>query len=183
MICCHHDPQLAEPTEIINICPGCDKRFRNDYVNSSTVSLWEILAESDFFPFPDYHGQSMTILDACPTRDQERVHNAVRKVIRKMNITLTEPKNTKSKSICCGDSFYDLIPVEDLKSQMRKRASEMPSEDVIVYCVSCIKSMYIGEKKPHYLVDLIFADDTIPKTYEPDEWHKELNSYMDAHSN
>jgi hypothetical protein len=67
MTCCHHDPELKKPTRIINICPGCDKRFCSDYVNSSTISLWEILANSDFFPFPDYHNQNMTIIDACPT--------------------------------------------------------------------------------------------------------------------
>ena len=54
----------------------------------------------------------------------------------------------------------------------------MPVEDVVVYCVSCIKSVFIGGKKPRYLIDLLFADETSPKTYEPDEWHKELNEYI-----
>ena len=181
MICCHHDPLLEEPTEIINICPGCDKRFRNDYQNSSTISLWEILAESDFFDFPNYQGKSMTINDACPTRDKEHVHNAIRKVLQKMNITLVEPKKTRTKGICCGDSFYGIISTEKVKEQMIKRASEMPLDDVIVYCVSCIKSMYIGNKNPHYLIDLLFVDETLPKTYEPDDWHKELNNYIENH--
>jgi len=181
MICCHHDPQLKEPTEIINICPGCDKRFQNDYKNSSTISLWEILAESDFFNFPNYQGKSMTINDACPTRNQENVHNAIRKVLQKMNIALIEPTKTKIKSTCCGDSFYGVIPTEKVKEQMIKRASEMPLDDVVVYCVSCIKSMYIGQKKPHYLIDLLFVDETVPKTYEPDAWHNELNNYIEKH--
>ena len=181
MICCHHDPQLAEPTEIINICPGCDKRFRNDYENSSTISLWEILAESDFFEFPDYQGKSMTIIDACPTRDQDRVHSAIRKVIRKMNITLIEPKNTRTKSTCCGDSFYGVIATQKVKELMVKRASEMPLNDVVVYCVSCIKSVHIGGKKPHYLIDLLFSETTLPKTYEPDAWHKEIDLYIENH--
>jgi Fe-S oxidoreductase len=179
--CCHHDPQLAVPTRIINICPGCDKRYRNDYRNSSTISLWEILAENDFFNFPDYHGQTMSILDACPTRDQDRVHEAIRIVLGKMNISLQEPLNTRTRSTCCGDSFYGLIPTEKVKAQMLKRASEMPLEDVIVYCVSCIKSMHIGKKRPHYLVDLIFGEETQPGTFEPDEWHRELDIYIEKH--
>ena len=44
LICCHHDPQLSEKTEVINVCPGCDKRFGNDYQSTSTISLWEIIA-------------------------------------------------------------------------------------------------------------------------------------------
>jgi len=179
--CCKHDPQLKEKTEIINICPGCDKRFRNDYANSSTISLWEVIAQSDFFDLPNYQGKQMTIIDACPTRDQERVHNAIRTVLRKMNIVVVEPQNTRSKSTCCGDSFYGVIPVEKVKEQMVKRTSEMLLDDVVVYCVSCIKSVYIGGKKPKYLVDLLFADETLPKTYEPDEWHKEIDDYIEKH--
>lgn len=181
MTCCKHDPQLKEKTEIINICPGCDKRFRNDYTNSSTISLWEVIAQSDFFDLPNYQGKQMTIIDACPTRDQDRVHNAIRTVLKKMNIEVVEPQNTRTKSTCCGDSFYGVIPVEKVKEQMVKRTSEMPLDDVVVYCVSCIKSVYIGGKKPKYLVDLLFADETLPKTYEPDEWHKEIDGYIEKH--
>jgi Fe-S oxidoreductase len=179
--CCKHDPQLKETTEIINICPGCDKRFRNDYTNSSTISLWEVIAQSDFFDLPNYQGKQMTIIDACPTRDQDRVHDAIRTVLRKMNIVVVESKNTRSKSTCCGDSFYGVIPVEKVKDQMVKRTSEMPLDDVVVYCVSCIKSVFIGGKKPKYLVDLLFADETLPKTYEPDEWHKQIDDYIEKH--
>jgi Fe-S oxidoreductase len=180
-ICCHHDPQFTEDTEVINICPGCDKRFRNDHHNSSTVSLWEILAQNDFFAFPDHKGRRMSILDACPTRDQERVHNAVRTLLQKMNITVIEPARTRTKSTCCGDSFYGVIPVEQVKEQMIQRAWEMPADEVAVYCISCIKSMHIGGKKPQYLIDLLFAEETVPRTYEPDAWHKELDDYIARH--
>jgi Fe-S oxidoreductase len=179
--CCHHDPNLKQDTQIVNICPGCDKRFRSDYRNSSTISLWEILAESDFFPFPDYQNQSMTIIDACPTRDQVRVHRAIRKIVRKMNINLVEPKNTGTKSTCCGDSFYGAMATEKVKELMIKKSSEMPLNDVIVYCVSCSKSMFIGKKQPHYILDLLFSEQTVPKTYEPDDWHRELNDFMEKH--
>jgi hypothetical protein len=64
---------------------------------------------------------------------------------------------------------------------MVARASEMPAEDVVVYCVSCVKSMFIGGKRPRYLVDLLFAEETDPHTYEPDEWHRELDEYIRAH--
>ncbi|MEI6173043.1 MAG: (Fe-S)-binding protein [Bacteroidota bacterium] len=181
MDCCHHDPLVATETEVINVCPGCDKRFGKDYPKTSTISLWEILAEQDFFPFPDHHGRQMTILDACPTRNNEKVHAAIRILLEKMNISLVEPRNTRTKGTCCGDSFYGVIPTEKVKEQMIKRSSEMPLEDVVVYCVSCIKSIHIGGKHPQYLVDLLFADETLPKTFEPDDWHRELAEYMEQH--
>jgi Fe-S oxidoreductase len=181
MTCCQHDPVFKSKTTVINVCPGCDKRFGKDYKSCSTISLWEILANSHFFVFPDYHGKSMSILDACPVRENKKVHIAVRQVLNKMNIKVVEPKSTKTKSICCGDSFFGEIPTEEVKVQMRKRANDMSQEDVVVYCVSCSKSMFIGGKKPKYLIDLLFEEETVPKTLDPDEWHKELKAYIELH--
>ncbi|HLN54743.1 MAG TPA: heterodisulfide reductase-related iron-sulfur binding cluster [Bacteroidales bacterium] len=175
--CCRKDPEFYEPHNVINICPGCDKRYRLDYKSCSTISLWELLADSDFFPLPDYRKRKMTIIDACPTRDQERVHTAVRKLIRKMNITLVEPEKTREKSTCCGDTFYGELPVEKVRAQMIKKGSEMPVDDIVVYCISCSKSMFVAGKKPRYLIDLLFREKTLPFTFEPDAWHEQLKSY------
>ena len=179
--CCRNQPQFEVGMEVINICPGCDKRYRNNYQNITTISLWEVLAETDFLKFPDYNGREMSIMDACPTRDQDRIHNAIRTLISKMNIKLIEPKNTRRHSVCCGDTFYGVLPVEQVKNQMIKRANEMPVDDVIVYCVSCTKSVFIGGKKPHYLIDLLFNEESLPLTLEPDDWHLELENYIKNH--
>jgi hypothetical protein len=98
-----------------------------------------------------------------------------------MNIILVEPKSTRTKSICCGDSFYGEIPTEKVKEQMIRRTSQMPVNDVIVYCVSCTKSVFIGGKQPRYLVDLLFGEDTLPMTLDPDQWHKEIDDFIAAH--
>ncbi|OFX58645.1 MAG: hypothetical protein A2046_06920 [Bacteroidetes bacterium GWA2_30_7] len=181
LTCCKHEPNLKTKAEVINICPGCDKRFKNDYEQTTTISLWEILAENNNFPFPDYGGKTMTINDACPTRNQTQIHKAIRILLKKMNITLVEPEKTGTKSTCCGDTFYGTIPTSKVKEQMIKRTSEMPVNDVVVYCVSCTKSVFIGGKTPHYLVDLLFNEKTISKTLEPDDWHKELDVYINEH--
>jgi len=145
------------------------------------VSLWEVLARTDFFPLPDYHGRKMSIIDACPTRDRTRVHDAIRTLLRKMNVTLVEPKNTRTRGTCCGDTFWGEIPTDRVKEQMKKRTAEMPVDEVVVYCVSCSKAVFIGGKTPRYLVDLLLGEETEPKTLDPDEWHRELEIYIDAH--
>ncbi len=181
LICCRHKPNLDKGTQIINVCAGCDRRYRELYEGITTISLWEVLAETKTFPFPNYNGKEMTILDACPTRDQERIHNAVRVLLKRMNIIVIEPEKTRTSGTCCGDSFYGSLPVDKVKEKMKNRAREMPVEDVVVYCVSCSKSMYIGGKKPRYLVDLLFGEDTIPETFEPDDWHGLLSNFINEH--
>ena len=181
LTCCKHEPGLPRPARVVNTCPGCDRRYRELYEGVSTVSLWEILAASRTFPFPDYGGAVMTVLDACPTRDQERVHEAIRTVLSRMNITVVEPDKTGTRGTCCGDTYYGALPVDRVKEQMCKRAAEMPAGEVVFYCVSCCKAMHIGGKRPRHVVDLLFAQETAVGTFEPDEWHAEIDAFIAAH--
>jgi Fe-S oxidoreductase len=181
MTCCRKDPQFREETELVNVCPGCDKRFRLNYPRTSTISLWEILARTETFSFPDYGGRTMSIIDACPTRDQPRIHEAVRALLTRMNITLVEPRSTRTKSICCGDSFWGEVPSGQVLNLMKKRAAEMPVDEVVFYCVSCAVSMANGGKTPRYMIDLLFGEPTVPRVLDPDAWHAELQAYIDAH--
>jgi hypothetical protein len=179
--CCRHTPEVAVGRTVINVCPGCDRRYRENYESPSTVSLWEVLAGSGDFDFPDYAGAAMTVLDACPTRDQARVHDAIRRLAERMNIRVEEPERTRERSTCCGDTFYGQLPTEQVLRQMSAKASSMPLDDVIVYCVSCSKSMFNGGRRPRYMVDLVFGEDTVPGTCDPDAWHAELDRFIEAH--
>ena len=64
---------------------------------------------------------------------------------------------------------------------MNKRSNEMPCDNVVVYCVSCLKALYIGGKKPHYIIDLLFEEPTEIGISEPDAWHFELFQYIATH--
>ncbi len=179
-ICCRFAPKLSD-ARIITICSGCDRRFRSLYEGITTVSLWEVLDECQTFPFPDYCGTKMSVQDACPTRTEQRVHLAVRSLLKKMNVAVIEPEHTKSNAICCGDSFFGALPVDELKAKMKQRASQMPCEDVVVYCVSCVKAMHIGNRSPHYLLDLLFGEPTEYESSEPETWHAMLDEYISDH--
>ena len=180
--CCRHDPGFTEPTEIINVCPGCDKRFRSLYANVTTVSLWEVVAQrEDEFLLPNYFREQMTILDACPARDRPAIHEAIRTLLNRMNIILTEPANTRTNSTCCGDSFYPQLPVEKVNELMCKRTEELPHKNVVVYCVSCIQSVAIGGKTPRYLPDLLMGLQTNVKVLPTEVWHQELDAYIERH--
>jgi Fe-S oxidoreductase len=182
MTCCKKKPDVPEFSKIINVCPGCDKRFEFDYRNISTISLWEVFDEPGFFAFPDYKGRHMSIIDACPTRNKVIVQEAIRSLLLKMNIEIVEPANTKTKSTCCGAGIYGDVPVDMVLDAMKRRTAEMPEDDVVVHCVSCIKSVYIGGKSPQYLPDLLFSEETFPQTYEPDQWYAELDKFIEDNS-
>ncbi|HBE79816.1 MAG TPA: hypothetical protein DDW65_18855 [Firmicutes bacterium] len=180
-ICCRHEPRLEAGSLIINVCAGCDRRFRSLYEGISTISLWEVLDGLDTFQYPDYQGLTMSIHDPCPVREKPQVHQAVRNLLKKMNIDVIETKFCGTRSICCGDDFYTKLPLETVHQKMKERANAMPCEDVCVYCVSCIKSMVIGGKTPRHLIDLLMGETTEPQVYDTVEWHGQLQDYIDRH--
>lgn len=96
-ICCRHDPRLPHGSTIINVCAGCDRRFRSLYEGIDTISLWEIIDGLGNFLLPDYKGLQMSVHDACPVRDKPVVHKAVRNLLEKMNINkiIIRSRNTE----------------------------------------------------------------------------------------
>ena len=180
-ICCRHDPQVEKGAVIINVCAGCDNRFSNLYEGISTLSVWEVIDSLDSFVFPNYQGLKMSVHDACPVREKPQVHQAVRNLLKKMNIEVIETKLHGTRSACCGDDFYPKLSVEKVHTMMTKRADSMPCENVCVYCVSCIKALHIGGKTPRHLIDLLMNETTEPQTYDTVKWHAQLQEYIDQH--
>lgn len=180
-LCCHHDPQLPEGATIINNCAGCDRRFRSLYSGVQTISLWEVLDQLPELPLPQYQGLALSVHDSCSYRPKPQVHAAVRSLLRKMGIRIVESPFSGTESICCGDTFYGLIPLEEVHAFQMKRAAQMPCQDVVVYCVSCIKAMTIGGKTARYMVDLLLGEETDPQETDLVKYHDALQRYIDTH--
>ncbi len=180
-VCCHYETGLAAGATIINVCAGCDKRF-GLRKGITTISLWEVLDKLENMPLPNYQALRLAVHDACPVRGKPQVHKAVRSLLGKMNIQIVEAERHSADSVCCGDTFYPALPLDEVHQKMRHRAQSMPCEEVAVYCVSCIKAMHIGGKKPRHLIDLLLGEPTQAQSCNLEEWHSELRVYMDAHS-
>ena len=179
--CCRHEPELPAGATIINNCAGCDRRFRSLYDGIQTISLWEVLDAIPALPLPTYDGMQLSVHDSCSFRKKPQVHAAVRSLLDKMHIEVVESPYSGTKSICCGDNFYGHIPLEEVHAFQKKRASQMPCQDVAVYCVSCIKSMHIGGKTPHHMMDLVLGEETDPQETRIDVYHETLDQYIEEH--
>ena len=114
---CRHDPCLPAGSVIINNCAGCDRRFRKLYEGISTITYWEV------------H-------DSCSFRCKPQVHEAIRSLLRKMNVTVVESEFSREKSICCGDNLYGHVPEAEVERFQKMRAAQMPCGDVVVTCIS-----------------------------------------------
>mgnify|MGYP003621871491 FL=1 len=179
--CCRHEPELPAGATIINNCAGCDRRFRSLYDGIQTISLWGVLDAIPALPLPTYDGMQLSVHDSCSFRKKPQVHAAVRSLLDKMHIEVVESPYSGTKSICCGDNFYGHIPLEEVHAFQKKRASQMPCQDVAVYCVSCIKSMHIGGKTPHHMLDLVLGEVTEVQETRLDVYHDAIDRYIEEH--
>ena len=162
--CCKACRGSDERVTIIVCCPGCSHKFEALYPNASVVSLWKVLLNTDF-PFPDYHGEKMSIHDSCRARqrDSAEMQASARELCRKMNIALVEPLHTRETAVCCGGSAIDLVA---RKKMAQERAKEFSQEDVVVYCTGCTRSLSVTDKRPRHLLDLLFGEPTQGLTLE-----------------
>ncbi len=180
-ICCQHDPQVPHGSTIINNCAGCDRRWRGEYEGIQTISIWEVLDSIANLELPDHSGLTLSVHDSCSYRERPCEQKALRSMLAKMNIDIVESEFSGAKAMCCGDRAYGKVSSEELTVLQKKRAAQMPCQDVAVQCVTCIKSMAIGGKTPQYLPDLLLSKKTEQGNLDMVAYHDELQKYVDAH--
>ena len=158
LTCCKSEIRPPEKARLIVCCPGCSHVFGSRCPGSEVISLWRVLLDVNF-PFPDYHGQRMSIHDACQARgrDSEEMQESARALCQRMNIRLIEPEWTGDEARCCGGSAKDL---ESRRRMALSRAAEFTEENVVVYCTGCARSFSITPVRPRHLLDLLFGEPT-----------------------
>ncbi len=179
-ICCRHDPKLPVGSTIIANCAGCDRRFRSLYDGVQTISFWEVVDALDVV-WPDHSGLTVSVHDSCGYRHKPQVHKAIRSLLAKMHIKVVESKFSGTSSVCCGDNFYGYVPNEEVERRIKLRADQMPAQDVLVYCIGCVRAMQSGGNQPHHLLDLLFNHKAEAMLDTLDEYHSRLNGYIDCH--
>ena len=179
--CCFTTPQLEPGTRIITPCATCAEKYTKLYTDCEAQFFLTDIANSTDFPFPDYGGISMSIQDTCSARSHPEYLATIRRLLERMNIRLIEPAKTGQRAKCCGQVFYGKLDNCKVEAQMKIRANEMPCEDVVVYCASCIMSMTVGGKRPRYILDLLFGEPTLMKNAEVDAWNKRLRHFRETH--
>lgn len=99
------------------------------------------------------------IHDACHARgrNSSEMQESVRKLCSKMNISLIEPSLTKDESPCCGGCAKN---IETRKQMAFNRCESLPLDDVVLYCIGCVRSFSVTKATPHHMLDLIYNEPT-----------------------
>lgn len=175
--CCRVEKELEKDSVVITNCPGCWNRYNNEYEGVSSVYLPQIVDLLDGEDLPDYTGLEVSIQDSCKFRNKPEVHDAIRSILTKMGVKVTEAENCRENSVCCGNSLYRKIPDEEFNEEIEKRAQKMPCDDVVTYCIGCTRTVMQGGKTPRYLYDLITGCEPEPIEKDIRAFRKKLKEY------
>jgi hypothetical protein len=186
--CCRKGNDRAnlspEDTAII-ICFTCFAACEQFSNAGKTISVWEIIDSDNDFPFPNYNGEKITVQDCWRAVGRDNIHNAVRSLLKKMNVEPVELNENRSKSRFCGSmSAYMQQSVQNTGNPLRagrleergtgrtgifkehseedrinfikKHTEQFTTDRVVSYCIHCDDGIKIGDKKSVSLLNLIF---------------------------
>ncbi|OFV69421.1 pyridine nucleotide-disulfide oxidoreductase/dicluster-binding protein [Acetobacterium wieringae] len=148
--------EMERPTFIL-ACSSCMRIFEKYLPEIKLESLWDIyvregLPNKDHIKTP----QTLSIHDACGTRENSDLHESVRKIVAKLGYGIEELEYTKEKTKCCG---YGGLVYYANREQSNAFVSERIGEsenDLLVYCAMCKDLFVSGGKRTYHLLDLIY---------------------------
>ncbi len=152
--CCNVKSILDNGVRVVTSCPGCHETYIN---NNTSITLYEIIDNDSEYEFVNYQGQVFSIHDSCVFKN-EKMNNqfeVIRSLVKKMNIELLEPKKTKNNTECCGEIYIDKLSDEEVLKKIEDRANQMPTDNVIVYCMGCYDNMKKVGKRPVHIMELL----------------------------
>lgn len=180
--CCRGNLQLLkEGDTAVCICNTCSAFCDESSKARRIVSIWEIVAKDEQFPFPDYKGKEIALQDCWRAYDKRSEQDAVRELMRKMNIRVVELPENYEKTCFCGtgvlqmppDYYHELAPKrfgkdapnhffqpytdEDKIERMRVHCADITTEKVACYCVACANGINLGGKKSVHVMELLFT--------------------------
>jgi Fe-S oxidoreductase len=124
--------------------------------------------------FPDYKGARYVLSDCWRDREHPEIHEAVRSLLKKMNIEVTELKRNRENADFCGtlhfetELYRDEVPSfdhishfgrETAKKLMEEKVSQLHGMAVITACCRCYKGIIAGGGHPVHMMSLLAGSD------------------------
>ena len=170
---------FAAGDEVYSLCHNCNNIIEEMHPDLRVRSLWELINTDDTFPFPDCSGMKAVIQDCWRSKDRAEEQDAVRSLLRKMNIEYKEAKLHHENTDFCGISLYRPQPPRnpklapkhyvdgaagkfiphtesEQKQIMEEYCRQFGPYKVICYCHYCLEGLKIGGCDAVHLAELLF---------------------------
>lgn len=180
--CCRPSQKLfQEGDTVLTICQTCWAITEEVSPKAAKMSFWEYVLNDPDFPWPDYHGEKMTVQDCWRARKKRSLMEAVRECMKRMNIQPVEieenyentqfdgvwrfnPVQKRNMDIApvyftqVKDHGLELILKEEQAARMREWVGQYKTERAAAYCNACLRGMKMGGAEGIHLMELMTAN-------------------------
>lgn len=176
--CCRVSQDLFhEGDTVLTNCVSCAIITDEVSPQANEMSLYEYLLQDPLFPWPDHHGEKITVQDCYRTVHKPQVQKAVRECLLRMNMVPVEIEENYEKTRFDGpfrytkmpsgnlkiapvffnklnDEYIEVLPAEEQERIMKEWVRQYQTERVVVYCNSCLNGVKMGGANGVHLLDL-----------------------------
>jgi uncharacterized membrane protein YdjX (TVP38/TMEM64 family)/Fe-S oxidoreductase len=145
--------------QILTACPNCYTVFKTYAPQFKLLSVFQQLDQSGAPQSGSIQG-AVTVHDPCVHRFEPEIHQAVRSLINKSGLTVTEMTNKGRNTFCCGEGGCVMATKPKLAHNWRqKRALQSKQHIIVTYCAGCVEFLAPVAPTVH-LLDLLFDPTT-----------------------
>lgn len=164
---------------VYSLCHNCNNIIDETHPGVQVYSLWELIDGDGDFVFPDYQGARMFVQDCWRARERAAEQDAVRSLLRKMNVEILEVAPNRADTRFCGASLYRPQPPrnprlapkhyvddarglfephtpEEQKAIMTEYCQKFGATPVACYCHYCLEGLKMGGANATHLAEMLF---------------------------
>ncbi len=140
---------------VLAACPNCHKIFSNYGGELQVKTVYEILAKDGAHSGRRLSGV-VRIHDPCAVRSEEKVHAALRKLVRQKGLEIEEMAHSGKKTLCCGEGgAVGCVATAFSEKWGEIRKTEAEQRMIITCCAGCAGSL--NRKTPtSHVLDLLY---------------------------
>ena len=180
--CCrpgHKKPAAGDTA--LTVCMSCSAIIKENRPDITEINLLEWIASNPSFPYPDLKGASFILQDCFRARGKDRLFDAVRTVLDRLNARVIELEENRNRTEFCGTFRFNpmlqknidiapnyfegyMKPLLSLcsKAEQQKRLEEycaqFAGQKVVCYCNSCLRGLKQANVDAVHLLDLLFPE-------------------------
>ena len=162
---------------VLCVCLSCLMTAEENAPDARSISVYEYLLEQPDFPWPDLHGEHITVQDCFRARSRPALREAARECLRRcraevaelpdrgetcefdgvflMNPIPTPTRNAAPKAFDELSRHVRLLAPEEQTRLMREHAAQISTKRVVAVCNGCESGLKRGGANATQLLDLI----------------------------
>ena len=141
--------------QVLVACPSCQRVFSTYAPELTTRMVYELLNELPL-PATPAISASVDIHDPCVARFNSGSQRAVRALLTKKGLQLSEPAQSGKTTLCCGaGGAVSYRSPERSAAWQDKHCQQLQTGHLVSYCASCTQ-VFAARTRSSHVLDLLF---------------------------